>query len=158
MATLLDDPATEPIGSEIGGASGLCFLFDEESTGKVLQAIYGDDGLSLWKPPPQSAKRPDATVRYVVTIGWASVAVDFLSANFCLEKGCLILTTKSPSLSWYLSHRRTPHQHPRNSNSCRDTLEPSESLQRSLAPSCVPSSQQRTESNGRPKPCASSMD
>ena len=43
VATLLEDPVTEPIASEIGGASGLSFLFDEESSGKVLQSIYGND-------------------------------------------------------------------------------------------------------------------
>ena len=73
VAKLLDDPATEPIASEIGGASALSHsVFDEESSGKVLQSIYGNDALSLWKPSPQSAKKPDAAVRYIVTIGFVS--------------------------------------------------------------------------------------
>ena len=45
-------------------------MFDEESSGKVLQSIYGDDALSLWEPPSQAAKKPEAMVRYIVTIGY----------------------------------------------------------------------------------------
>jgi len=32
-------------------------------------SIYGDDALSLWKPPPQSTGKPVVAVRYIVTIG-----------------------------------------------------------------------------------------
>lgn len=51
------------------------FLFNEESSGKVLQSIYGDDALSLWKPPSQSTQKTDETVRYSVTLGCVNSAV-----------------------------------------------------------------------------------
>jgi hypothetical protein len=50
-------------------------LFHEESPGKVLQSIYGDDALSLWKPPSQSTNKTDETVRYNVTLGCVNAAV-----------------------------------------------------------------------------------
>ncbi|KAF9780258.1 ribosomal protein S5 domain 2-type protein [Thelephora terrestris] len=53
VAKLQEDPATEQIASEIS----------------VLQSIYGDDALSLWKLPSQSTNKKDETVRYSVTLG-----------------------------------------------------------------------------------------
>lgn len=64
--------------------------------------------------------------------------------------------TKSPSPFWYLYPHHTLHQHPRNCSSYQNTLGPSGSHRQFSGPSCAPSSR-RTESNGHPKLCASSM-
>jgi hypothetical protein len=69
ITTLSEDVATEQIASEIGGACAeLFYCKTRKEHSKVLQSIYGEDAVGLWKPPDSSSRTATSTIRYTVLL------------------------------------------------------------------------------------------